>query len=126
MSASSFTDRMHRKHWSPDIHSSNTDLGKEWANGGAARPGKRWVHQCSFRWKCRRSNLHVISDFKFLFFSSITSDHLLQNEGRDRIRGIALFGIGFDDDAAIYDWTMICFMLRCVVGVDSVGHITGQ
>lgn len=106
MSAGSFTDRMHRKHWSPDIHSSNTDLGKEWANGGTAR--------------------HVISDFKFLFFSSITSDHLLQNEGGDRIRGIALFGIGFDDDAAIYDWTMICFMLGCVIGVDSVGHITGQ
>lgn len=41
MSAGSFTDRMHRKHWSPDIHSSNTNLGKEWANGGAASPGKK-------------------------------------------------------------------------------------
>ena len=72
----------------------------------------------------RKINLHIISTSKFLYLTTFSFNKLFDNEWWNGISGISLLYVGFNNNSTIHDWSVILFVLRWIVRMESMSHIT--
>ena len=75
------------------------------------------AHEYHLRRNMPRTH-RVISDLKLLHWHAALLRHIAQKEGRLRVGGVSLIGIGLDDDSAVDAWCVIRLVSLRVVRVD--------
>jgi len=107
LAAHGLPDAVHRERRNPHIHGPDPDpTGYDGADGAAAR--------------------RVVTNNELLDGRSAPPGDLAKNKTSFQIGGVPLIFVRFDDCSFIEDRLVLLFVLLGVVGMDSVGHVSGD